>query len=80
VYFRKALELKPNYPQAQYGICKAYIQIAAIDRAESKTADREVAKLYQLSPTLAAELEEYRKHYVAGITGGVPGGRLDVDR
>ena len=30
VHFRKALELKPGYAQAQYGICKAYIEIADI--------------------------------------------------
>ncbi len=62
VYFRKALEIKPNYPRAQYAICKAYIQFA-----EDKTIDRELAKLRKIDPVLAREMEEYRKKYVGGI-------------
>jgi tetratricopeptide (TPR) repeat protein len=77
VYFREALRLKPNYAQAQYAICKAYIQIADTFKDETKTADLELAKLRQLDPALASELEEYRKNYVGGIRTGPP---LKVDQ
>jgi tetratricopeptide (TPR) repeat protein len=69
VYFRKALELKPNYARAQYGICKAFIQGVDGSKDEKKTVDRELAKLRQVDPKLADELEEYRKKYVGGLIG-----------
>lgn len=67
VYFRKALQLKPDFARAQYGIVKAYIQ--GVDGAvdEKKIVDRELAKLRKLDPALAAELDEYRKTYVSGL-------------
>ena len=72
VYFRKALDLKPDYDRAQYAICKAYIQVAAVFNREEKTVDLELLKLKQLNPGLAAELEKYRKNYVGAIIGGPP--------
>ncbi|HRH40066.1 MAG TPA: tetratricopeptide repeat protein [Pyrinomonadaceae bacterium] len=53
-YFKKALELKPKFAMAQYGICKAYIQIADIDK--SKNVDEELAKLNKLDFNLAKEI------------------------
>ncbi len=73
VYFRKALALKPAYAQAQYGICKAYIQIADVDRDKKSVVDRELAKLRRLSASLADEMVDYRKSF-SGRIGGVPGG------
>lgn len=72
VYFRKALEIKPNYARAQYAICKAYIQIADTFKDEKKNVDLELAKLRQLDAALANELEEYRKKYVGGIVAAPP--------
>lgn len=68
VYFKQALELKPDDSRAQYNICKAYIQIAATFSKETKALDEEMIKLRRLDPKLANELEEYRKTYRAGIT------------
>jgi tetratricopeptide (TPR) repeat protein len=67
VYFRKALELKPNLARAQYGIVKAYIQGVDISKDEKKIIDQELAKLRKLDPTLAAEMDAYRKTYVSGL-------------
>lgn len=67
VYFRKALELKPGFARAQYGVVKAFIQGVDFAKDESKIVDEELAKLRTLDTSLAAELEEYRKTYVTGI-------------
>lgn len=67
VYFRKALEVKPGYARAQYGICKAYIEGVDFPKDESAIVDHELAKLRQLDPALAKELEEYRQRYRGGI-------------
>ena len=67
VYFRQALELKPDSARAQYGIVKALIQIVDTFKTEKPKFDLEMAKLRQLDPKLADELEEYRKNYVGGI-------------
>jgi|GEM_PF-1276282 len=68
-YFRKVLELKPNFAMAQYAICKAYIQIADTFKDKNKNVDEELAKLKQLDPKLANEMEEYRKNYSGGLKG-----------
>jgi len=67
VYFRKALELKPGMARAQYGIVKAYIQGVDVAKDEKKNIDQELAKLRKLDPTLAAEMDEYRRTYVSGL-------------
>jgi tetratricopeptide (TPR) repeat protein len=67
VYFRKALELKPDFAKAQYGICKAYIQGVDGTKDEQKIVDQELARLRKLDPALAAELDNYRKTYVSGL-------------
>lgn len=67
MYFRKALDLKPNFARAEYGICKAFIQGVDFAKDENKIVDEELAKLRQLDSGLADELTAYRKRYVKGI-------------
>lgn len=67
VYFKQALDLKPDNARAQYAICKAYIQITDTFSKEKKVLDEEMEKLRKLDPKLANELEEYRKTYHGGI-------------
>jgi predicted Zn-dependent protease len=67
VYFKQALELKPESTRAQYSICKAYVQIVDTFTKEKNILDAEVAKLRKLDPKLADELEEYRKTYKGGL-------------
>jgi len=69
VYFQRALKLQPDSARAQYGICKAYIQIADTFGKESAALDREMAKLKKLDPKLALEMEQYRKSYQGGLIG-----------
>jgi tetratricopeptide (TPR) repeat protein len=76
-YFRRALTLKPNYARAQYSIVKAYIQIAATFSKENENVDRELNTLRALDTKLAAELDDYRKNYKAGLTGPPPPVKLD---
>ena len=76
-YFRRALTLKPNYARAQYSIVKAYIQIAAIFSKENENVDRELNTLRALDTKLAAELDDYRKNYKAGLTGPPAPAKLD---
>ena len=72
VYFQQTLKINPTFARAQYGICKAYIQLADTFGKYKKDADRELEKLKKLDPALAKELEQYRKNYRGGIPGGVP--------
>jgi cytochrome c-type biogenesis protein CcmH/NrfG len=65
-YFKKALEIKPKFVKAQYGICKAYVQLADTFKDKKKNADEEITKLRSLDPKLASEMEEYRKNYSGG--------------
>ena len=67
VHFRKALKIKPDFTAAQYGICKAYIQIADTFKVKNKNVDEELAKLRKMDAKLAAEMEEYRKNYSGGL-------------
>jgi len=67
VHFKKALALKPDYARAQYGIVKAYIELASIRENEKKNVDRELAKLQKLDPKLAAEMIQYRKTYTGDL-------------
>jgi hypothetical protein len=69
VYFKQALQQKPDSARAQYAICKAYVQIADTFPKESAVLDREMAKLRKLDPKLTAEMEEYRKTYQGGLIG-----------
>jgi hypothetical protein len=67
VYFKQALEMKPDSARAQYGICKAYIEIMDTFGKDKSLMDREIAKLRQLDPKLADEMELYRKNYHGGL-------------
>lgn len=67
VLFQKALAAKPNYPRAQYQIVKAYIQIASVFAKENPNVDTELAKLRELDPKLAAEMDQYRREYKSGL-------------
>jgi tetratricopeptide (TPR) repeat protein len=69
VYFKEALKIKPNFAKAQYGICKAFIQGVEFSKDERKTVDLELAKLRKLDPSLADEMEGYRKNYSPGLVG-----------
>ena len=69
IQFRRALELKPDYTQAQYQMVKAYIQWADMFSAQNKNVDVELAKLRRMDPKLAAELVAYRKEYKTGLIG-----------
>ena len=67
--FRRALELKPDYAQAQYQIVKAYIQLASTFAAQNKNVDAELVKLRQMDAKLADEMVAYRKEYKSGLIG-----------
>lgn len=71
-YFRKALAKKPDFAQAQFAICKAYVEIADRSKGENVNLDRELKTLRQMDPKLAREIDEYRKTYSGGLklTGG----------
>ena len=69
-YFERALAKRPDLARAQYGISKAYIEIASIEKAANADVDRELAKLRQMDPKLADELIQYRKTYSSGLTTG----------
>ena len=67
VYFRKALEIKPNFAKAQFAICKAYVQLADFDKGKNKNVDEEIAKLRKLDNKLADEITDYRKKYSGAL-------------
>lgn len=71
-YFQKALAIKPDFAMAQYGICKAYIQIADIVKDKNKNVDEELGKLKKLDLKLSRELEDYRKTYSGGLKAASP--------
>lgn len=72
VYFRKALEKKPDFAQAQYAICKAYVQMAETFKSKNKETDEEIAKLRKMDAKLADEITQYRKTYSGGLRTGPP--------
>jgi hypothetical protein len=67
IQFRRALELKPDYKQAQYQIVKAYIQLADVFAAQNKNVDVELAKLREMDAKLADEMVAYRKEFKVGL-------------
>ena len=67
IQFRRALELKPDYKQAQYQIVKAYIQLADVFAAQNKNVDVELAKLREMDAKLADEMAAYRKEFKVGL-------------
>jgi tetratricopeptide (TPR) repeat protein len=69
VYFRKALAIQPDLVKAQYNIVKAMVQHMDTYGKDKKRLNRELAKLRQLDPALAKEMEEYSKTYEGGLIG-----------
>lgn len=74
-YFEKALEKKPDLAKAQYGICKAYVEIADLEKNENATLDNELKKLRKMDAKLADEIEQYRKTFSGGLK--VSSGTID---
>lgn len=69
VYFRKALEIKPDLAQAQFSICKAYVELADFSKDKNKNVDEELAKLRRMDTKLADAITEYRKKYSGALKG-----------
>lgn len=69
VHFRKALEIRPDFTQAQYAICKAFVQIADTYRSANVELDKELSTLRKMDSKLAADIDEYRKTYKGGFRG-----------
>jgi cytochrome c-type biogenesis protein CcmH/NrfG len=70
LFFQKALGVKPDYADAQYAICQAYVQMADTYKAKNKETDQEIAKLRKMDPKLADRITEYRKTYSGGLKAG----------
>ena len=62
-YFKKAITKEPDLIRAQFGICKAYVELADQDKKVSPDLDRELKKLREMDAKLAAEIDEYRKSF-----------------
>ena len=69
IYFKKALEFKPDLAKAQYAICKAYVEMADVskDKENNRILDQELEKLRKLDVRLAEEIVEYRRTYSGGL-------------
>lgn len=76
-YFRKALDKNPDLVRAQYGICKALVEIAYEEKSANKDVDRELKKLEKIDSALAAEIVEYRKKFVGALVLTGNWGTLD---
>lgn len=62
-YFKKALAKKGDLTRAQYGVCKAYVELASRDSMLNKELENELKKLREMDPKLAAEIDEYRMKF-----------------
>lgn len=69
-YFRKALAKNADLAQAQFGICKAFVEIADHEKSANADLDLELKKLRDMDPKLAGEIDEYRKTYSGGFKVG----------
>lgn len=69
VYFTKALAVKPDFAKAQFGICKAYVELADFSKDKNKNVDDELAKLKKMDAKLADEIVEYRKKFSGALKG-----------
>jgi tetratricopeptide (TPR) repeat protein len=67
VFFRKALKIKPGLARAQHAICKAYVEMADLNKSKNKELDEELAKLRNMDAKLADEIVEYRRTYSSGL-------------
>jgi len=68
-FFKKALVKKPDFAKAQFGICKAYVEIADHEKDANLDVDRELKKLREMDTKLAKEIEDYRKTYSGSLKG-----------
>ena len=66
-FFRKALAISSELVRAQYGICKAYVELANFDTKLTSDLDKEIAKLKGMDTKLADEIIVYRKNYSGGF-------------
>lgn len=80
VFFNQALKLKPGFTKAQYGICKAYIQLASLYHSSQKLADKELAKMRKMDAAMAEGLEAYRKNYDNGLPRGTVSSPAELNR
>ena len=71
-YFKKALEIKPDFAKAQHAICRAFVQIADTYKLKNNELDSELAKLRKMDPKLADDIVEYRKTYSGGLKVAAP--------
>lgn len=69
IYLKKALELKPDFVEAQYAIVIAHIQMMGFEKESALELPKEIAKLRRMNSELAKKAEIYRKSYKGGITG-----------
>lgn len=69
IYFKHALDLKPDFAKAQHAICKAYVEMADVseDKEKNRILDQELEKLRKLDPRLADDIVEYRRTYSGGL-------------
>lgn len=69
IYFKKALDLKPDFAKAQHAICRAYVEMADVskDKEKNRILDRELEKLRKFDPRLADDIVEYRRTYSGGF-------------
>ena len=74
IYFKKALEIKPDFAKAQHAICKAYVEMADVskDKEKNRILDQELGKLRKLDPKLADDIVEYRRTYSGGLKAVSP--------
>ena len=68
-HFKKALKIKPGFAKAQFGICKAYVELADFFKDKNKNVDEELAILKKMDAKLAAEIVEYRKNFSGPLKG-----------
>lgn len=66
-YFKRALEIDPKLTAAQMAICKAFVELADLDKSKNQDLDRELAKLRALDPESADQIEAYRKKYKGAL-------------
>lgn len=76
-YFKQALAINPKFARAQYGICKAYIQLANHPLGSKLNVNTEISKLRKMNPELAKEIDEYQKNGGEGRPGGIIFGTLN---
>lgn len=69
IFFKKALEIRPDFAKAQASICKAYVEMADVskDKEKNRILDQELEKLRKMDLRLAEEVAHYRRTYSGGL-------------